>query len=202
MSGGTVIPFDVMADTSATAHRMGLPVHLDGARIFNAVTATGIPADRWASLCDTVQFCFSKGLGAPVGSVLCGPADFIAEARYRRKMLGGGWRQAGVLAAAVIVALEGRERLGEDHELARELAEGFADRYPGSVDPSRVHTNLVIVDGAPLPGGPRAVVGALGRAGIKVEEYPPGRLRFVTHRDVDRGDVTRLFGVLDTLAVT
>lgn len=202
VSGGTVVPFDLMAATSATAKDMGLPVHLDGARLFNAVAVSGTPADRWSSLVDSVQFCLSKGLGAPIGSVLCGTADFIAEARYRRKMMGGGWRQAGVLAAAGLVALDGRDRLVDDHALARRLAEGLAERYPGCIDLSRVETNLVIVAGSHIPGGPKALAGALARAGVLVEEYPPGHLRFVTHRDVDAGDVARVLGTIDQLAVT
>ena len=104
-SGGRVVPLEAMAATTAVARSHGLAVHLDGARLFNAVAASGIPADRYAALADTVQFCFSKGLGAPVGSILCGEAAVIAEARYRRRQLGGGMRQAGVIAAAALVAL-------------------------------------------------------------------------------------------------
>ncbi len=195
-SGGTVTPLDVMVETSDAARAIGLRIHLDGARLFNAVAATGITADRWADPVDTVQFCFSKGLGAPVGSILCGPADFIDEARYRRKMLGGGMRQVGVIASAARIALAERDRLTEDHENARRLADGLADRYPGSVDPAAVQTNMVIADCSPIPGGVAAAIDALAAAGVVAAEFPVGHIRFVTHRDVDAADVERVLAGL------
>lgn len=202
VSGGTVTPLDVIADTSLAARAMGLPIHMDGARFFNAVAASGIPAPEWTSHLDTIQFCYSKGLGAPVGSVLCGPADLVAEARYRRKMLGGGMRQVGVVAAAARLALADRDRLVDDHRLARLLADRLADHFPGSVDPEAVQTNMVIVDGAALPGGVGPAIGALDAAGIRAAEYPPGHIRFVTHRDVDAADVDRVMAALAESVVT
>lgn len=195
-SGGTVTPLEVMVETSAAAKGIGLAVHLDGARLFNAVAATGIGADRWSAPVDTVQFCFSKGLGAPVGSVLCGRADFIDEARYRRKMLGGGMRQVGVVASAARIALAERDRLEEDHDHARLLADGLAERFPGSVDPDAAETNMVIADCSVVPGGVEAAIEALAAAGIVVAEFPVGHIRFVTHRDVDRSDVERVLASL------
>ncbi|HEX2368099.1 MAG TPA: GntG family PLP-dependent aldolase [Acidimicrobiia bacterium] len=196
-SGGRVVPLEVMTATTEIARRHGLAVHLDGARLFNAVTASGVPADRYAALADTVQFCFSKGLGAPVGSILCGDAGLIGEARYRRRQLGGGMRQAGVIAAAALVALADRDRLHEDHALAERLATGLSDRFPKAIDPDDVETNMVMVDDAGLPWTATEVIDILAAARIRVGLIRPGVLRFVTHRDVDEEDVERLLGALD-----
>jgi threonine aldolase len=198
-SGGRVVPLAMMEATTSSARERGLAVHLDGARIFNAVAASGVPADRYAALADTVSFCFSKGLGAPVGSILCGRRELIDEARYRRRQLGGGMRQAGVLAAAAQVALRGRDRLSEDHALAGRLAAGLAARFPKAVDPDEVVTNMVMADEACLPCTAAELVDLLGAAGVKVGLSRPGVLRFVTHRDVDAADVDRLLAVVDTL---
>lgn len=195
-SGGRVIPFDVMEETTATARSHGLSVHIDGARVFNAVAATGIEADRWASQGDTIQFCFSKGLGAPVGSIVCGPADVVAEIRYLRKRLGGGMRQAGVIAAAARVALAGRERLVADHVLAEKLALSLAERFPGSVDPALVETNMVLIDFPALGMGWEEVAGRLSSGGLRANRPMAGRWRLVTHRDVDADDVDRLVDAL------
>lgn len=196
LSGGRVIPFELMEATSARARQHGLAVHTDGARIWNVVAASGIDAPAWGSLSDTIQFCFSKGLGAPVGSIVCGPADTIAEIRYLRERMGGAMRQAGVLAAAARVGLAGRGRLVDDHVLAQKLATGFAERYPGSIEPSEVETNLVLVDFAALGMGWDQVAGRLASANIKVNPPLKGAWRIVTHRDVDESDVERLFGAL------
>jgi threonine aldolase len=196
LSGGRVIPIDVMEKTSEVARAHGLSIHVDGARIFNAVAATGVPADRYAAVADTIQFCFSKGLGAPVGSIVCGPADLVAELRYLRKRLGGGMRQAGVIAAAARVALAGRDRLIEDHVLARRLGDAIAERYPGSVDPSLVETNMVRLDFAALGVEWAEMEQRLGHAGVKVNPPIGGAWRIVTHRDVDQSDVDRLLDVL------
>ncbi len=146
LSGGRVIPIDLMEKTSAVARTHGLAIHIDGARIFNAVSASGVPADRYAAVADSIQFCFSKGLGAPVGSIVCGSTELIKEIRYLRKRLGGGMRQAGVLAAAARVALAERDRLSEDHALAAELGKLLADRFPDAVDPTGIETNMIWVD--------------------------------------------------------
>jgi threonine aldolase len=196
LSGGRVIPIDVMEKTSDVARAHGLSIHIDGARIFNAVVASGVPADRYGAVADTIQFCFSKGLGAPVGSIVCGSSDLIKELRYLRKRLGGGMRQAGVIAAAARVALAGRARLVEDHILARRLGDVIADRYPGSLDPSMVETNMVRLDFASLGIEWPAMRQRLDEAGIKVNPPIGGSWRIVTHRDVDDGDVERLVGVL------
>jgi threonine aldolase len=197
LSGGRVIPIDLMEKTSQVARAHSLKIHIDGARIFNAVTASGVAADRYAAVSDTIQFCFSKGLGAPVGSIVCGPPEMIDEIRYLRKRLGGGMRQAGVLAAAARVALAGRDRLIEDHMLARILGAGLAERFPGSVDPSAVETNMVRVDFSTLGLGWPEVEARLDASGIKINPPLAGWWRIVAHRDVDSGDVSRLLKALE-----
>jgi threonine aldolase len=196
LSGGRVIPIDVMEKTSEVARAHGLNIHVDGARIFNAVVASGVPADRYGAVADTIQFCFSKGLGAPVGSIVCGPADLIGELRYLRKRLGGGMRQAGVIAAAARVGLAGRDRLVEDHVLARRLGDVIAGRYPGSLDPALVETNRVRLDFSALGIDWSEMKARLDGAGLKVNAPLGGSWRIVTHRDVDSTDAERLLGVL------
>jgi threonine aldolase len=196
LSGGRVIPLEVMESTSRRARDHGLSVHIDGARIFNAEVATGIEAARFAGVADTVQFCFSKGLGAPVGSIVCGPADLMQEVRYLRKRLGGGMRQAGVIAAAARVALANRERLAEDHALAGYLAESLAERFPGSVDPSAVETNMVQVRVEALNQPFGELRRRLSEQGIETGPAMAGVWRLVTHRDVDRADVDRLVAAI------
>jgi len=196
LSGGRVIPYEIFEKTSATAESRGLKVHIDGARIFNAVAATGIQAEVWSSHADTIQFCFSKGLGAPIGSIVCGNRDVIDEIRYLRKRLGGGMRQAGVIAAAARVALAERDRLIEDHHLAAALGSGLAERFPGSVNIDDVETNMVRVDVSAL-GMPWSEISAkLGEAGVRANPPLVGGWRLVTHRDVDRDDVDRLLAAL------
>ena len=200
VSGGTVIPLELMVSSSNVARGFGLGVHLDGARIFNAIAASGVGPAEWGAVADTVQFCFSKALGAPVGSMLVGSCDVIDEARHRRKMLGGGTRQAGVLAAAAKVGLDDRARLKDDHGLAATLAAGVAERFPDATDPGDVETNMVVVHEAALPGDAGALQAALAAEGIKVDTITPGRLRFVTHRDVNAQDVERVLRILGDLA--
>lgn len=185
LAGGTVYPRDVLDDVCDRAHERGLKVHLDGARIFNAAAASGAGVDRIVAKTDTVQFCLSKGLGAPAGSMLCGTAREMDRARLYRKRLGGGMRQAGVLAAAGLIALEEMpKRLHEDHANARLLADGF--RALG-LDPGRVETNIVIVDLGERMGS-RTFVEALSQRGIRANAFGPSRVRFVTHYDVSRAD--------------
>lgn len=192
LSGGRIIPLDVMSETSAVARRHGLAIHIDGARIFNAVAATGVPASRYAEIGDTIQFCFSKGLGAPIGSIVCGDADVIGEIRYLRKRLGGGMRQVGVIAAAAQVALRDRDRLVEDHVLAGKLATRIAERFPGSVEPAGVDTNIVNVDFTKVDFEWDEVSSRMRDERILVNA-PFGKWwRLVTHRDVDDADVDRL----------
>ena len=196
LAGGRVIPHELMQATTARALSHGLKVHIDGARVFNAVAATGIPASQWAGDADTIQFCFSKGLGAPIGSITCGSQDAIDEIRYLRKRLGGGMRQAGVIAAAARVALAGRDRLADDHVLARKLGEAFAERFPGSVDLDIVETNMIQVEFSELGMSWPEVLDRITSAGVKVNPPFAGQWRVVTHRDVDAADVDRLLAAL------
>jgi threonine aldolase len=196
LSGGKVVPVDVIEEGSATARRHRLSLHLDGARIFNAVAASGVGADRFAASVDTIQFCFSKGLGAPVGSILCGPRELIDEARYLRKRLGGAMRQAGVIAAAARIALRDRDRLIDDHLLAASLAEKLVGVVGEAVDPKQVETNMVQLDSRRMPVTFAQWKAHLDRGGIKVNPPFGPVIRLVTHRDVDDHDVDRLVGSL------
>jgi len=185
MAGGAVTPVANMKEIAALARRRGVPIHLDGARIFNAAVALGVPASDIAQHADTAMFCLSKGLCAPVGSLLTGPRDLIAEARRWRRRLGGGMRQAGVLAAAGLVALDTmRERLAEDHATARSLYDGLKG-IPG-IEPSipEPSTNMVYVTVKGPQGRHEKVRGALKERGLLCNAYGENRLRFVTHRDV------------------
>ena len=189
--GGTCCTPAEIAAVAAVAHRAGVPVHLDGARLFNAAVALRRPARDFATDVDSVTFCVSKGLGAPVGSVVCGSRDFISRARRVRKMLGGGMRQVGVLAAAGIVALEQMiDRLAEDHANARRLAEGVARPPRIRVDLASVQTNIVIffVD---RPGGVEELVTGCAARKVKVHAIGPTSIRSVTHKDVDGDDIER-----------
>jgi threonine aldolase len=189
--GGQVLPLPYIEAANALARRKGLATHLDGARLFNAAVASGVPALEIARHFDSVSVCFSKGLGAPVGSALVGGKAFIARAHRIRKMLGGGMRQAGVLAAAASHALDHHiERLADDHANARALAEGLAG-LPG-VTVQAPQTNIVFVDLAPEKAA--GVVERLARAGVLCTGLY--RLRFVTHLNVSSADITRAVAVL------
>jgi threonine aldolase len=187
--GGTVLTPEYTSAAAELAHRHGLRVHLDGARIFNAAVALNVPASELAAPVDSVCFCLSKSLSAPVGSLLCGTRHFLASARKWRKMLGGGMRQAGIIAAAGIVALEDMiERLAEDHANARRLAQALA-RIPAIiVHPDKVQTNMVMLD---LPVGISTpdFMERLGRHGVKVGSPGGQRVRAVTHRMVAADDI-------------
>ena len=188
MAGGTVTPLPVLEEIWAGARAAGLPVHLDGARVFNAAEALGLPVAELTRGFDTVMFCLSKGLGAPVGSMLVGCSEAMAEARIHRKALGGGMRQAGVLAAAGLIALEEMpRRLGEDRENARLLAEAVAGCESVEIDMDAVQTNIVIFhlrEGGDAP----AFVAALREHGVAASAIGPHAVRFVTHYDVSRED--------------
>ncbi len=189
VGGGTVMPIDELRSIRKVAQEVGVPVYLDGARIFNASAASGTPVGEYAAEADAMMLSLSKGLGAPIGSVLCGSDDFIREARRVKVLFGGAWRQAGVVAAAGLVALEeGPGRLEEDHANARRLAEGIADVNPGLVDPSDVETNIVFVDLAPLRVSPVDAMSMLREEGI-LANVVGGRVRFVTHRDASAEDI-------------
>lgn len=171
------------------AHQAGLPVHMDGARIFNAAAALGTSVADLTRHCDSVQFCLSKGLGAPVGSVLVGSKDFITEARTWRKRLGGGMRQAGILAAAGLIALEeGPKRLHEDHANAKSLAAGIADIPGVTIDVESVVTNIVIFDISGTGKSSAEIVAALKDAGILAIGFGDV-IRMVTHCDVSADDI-------------
>ncbi|HEX2227007.1 MAG TPA: GntG family PLP-dependent aldolase [Candidatus Binatia bacterium] len=196
-AGGTVYPPTVVEDICNIAHQAGLKVHLDGARIFNAAVYLGETVAEITKHFDSVQFCLSKGLGAPVGSMVVGSKELIARCRVLRKMLGGGMRQVGVLAAAGIVALEeGPVHLPSDHENAQILARGLA-KIPGvKVNPAKVQTNIVMVDVSETALTPPQVVDRLGRRGVLGGAIDAARVRLVTHRDVSRADCERALEVL------
>jgi threonine aldolase len=186
MAGGTVTPLEVLKEIWRGANDAGLPVHLDGARVFNAATALGIGVAELTAGFDTIMFCLSKGLGAPVGSVLVGSAKAIERARVFRKSLGGGMRQAGVLAAAGLIALnEMPKRLGEDHANAKLLAEAVAKESSAEIDLDAVQTNIVIFRLRGEADAP-AFCASLKQKGVLASAIGPHAVRFVTHYDVDR----------------
>ena len=186
--GGTVQPLDQLVAVGALCRDAGIGYHLDGARLWNAHVATGVPLIEYGRLFDTVSVCFSKGLGAPVGSMLLSSADRIARARIRRKRLGAGWRQAGSLAAGALHALDHHvDRLADDHAKARALAEVVAGQVPDVTDPAAVETNIVVLD-----TGTRSateVAAAASAAGVVLSVLGPRTLRAVTHLDVEHDDV-------------
>lgn len=191
-AGGTVLPLVHMAAVHALARERGIPVHTDGARLFNAAVALGVPAAEIARHTDSVGFCVSKGLSAPVGSVLCGSRAFIARARPFRRMVGGNLRQAGALAAAGIVALETMvERLQDDHASARRLAEGLHRIDARFCDPAAVETNIVRVDVSGTARSAAQWSDAMAQAGIAVSPADARSLRFVTHRHIGPAEIDR-----------
>ena len=193
-AGGTIIPLDVHRAVQELARAHGMAVHLDGARLFNAAVASGVPAADFAACTDSVTFCLSKGLGCPVGSVLCGTHLFIERARRFRKMLGGGMRQAGILAAAGVYALENHiARLAEDHLHARRLAAGLADA-PGVVLETRdTPTNMVYFQ-TKIPA--HEFADALAGHDVLCGVTGPNRIRMVTHLDIDSEDIDRALLVM------
>jgi len=186
--GGVAWPLEALRAASDAAHAQGLRVHLDGARIFNAAVALGVPAAEIAAGADTVTFCLSKGLACPVGSIFCGSAEDVEEAKRWRKRLGGGMRQVGVLAAAGLIALDQMvDRLAEDHANARTLAEGLSELPGVRCDLSRVQTNLVYfdVETMPAPG----FLDECAKRGVISEPTGPHTVRFVTHYGIDAEDI-------------
>jgi len=186
--GGTVWPIRQVAEVAAVAREAGLRVHLDGARLWNASVAAGVPEKDYAAHFDSVSVCFSKGLGAPVGSALAGTREFIARARRFRKMFGGGMRQAGIIAAGALYALEHhRERLAEDHANARRLAEGLAGLAGIEIDPATVETNIVVflVTGMPAP----RLIERMGKVGVLMLARDSTSIRAVTNLDVTRAQI-------------
>jgi threonine aldolase len=190
--GGRVYPLDKVRAVSAWARKHGLAVHLDGARLWNAMVATGIPAAEWCRHFDTVSVCFSKGLGAPVGSALVGPREQIARARFVRKLFGGGMRQAGVIAAAALYALEHHiDRLADDHRNARVIAEAIAETPGLRLDPPEVQTNLIFFRIDPELGTAKDLTAALQQRGILVHATGPQTIRACTHLDVSAAQAER-----------
>jgi len=188
--GGAVLRPEYMARVAAIARRHGLAIHLDGARIFNAAVALGVEPAVLTRDADSVTFCVSKGLSAPVGSVLCGSADFIAEARRARKIVGGGMRQAGVIAAAGIVALEEMvDRLAEDHANARRLAEGLAEMPGITIELDSVETNIVIFELHREDLTPEELAARLREQGVLLLPIGGRQLRAVTHYGIERKDI-------------
>lgn len=191
-AGGVVLPQAAVEAACRTAHDAGLQVHLDGSRLLNAAVASGQSPAVLAAPVDTVGICLSKGLSAPVGALLAGPGPLVAEARALRRMLGGGMRQAGIIAAAGIVALESMvERLARDHDRARRLARALRDLHPGLVDPANVETNILVVDIGWSGRSASEWLEALLDEGIAVKARTATTLRLVLHRHVDDAAVDR-----------
>ncbi len=200
MAGGTVTPPEVFNDVCDRVHEAGLPVHLDGARVFNASVALGIAVEKLTAKADTVMFCLSKGLGAPVGSMLVGRADQIDRGRIYRKALGGGMRQAGILAAAGLIALEqGPAKLAADHANAKFLAEGLA-KIPGfKIDAAKVQTNILICDISGTGMSSAELSKKLREHGVLANGVGPQAIRFVTHLDVSREQCAKALEVVATV---
>ncbi len=185
--GGAIIPLDVHRHLFSLAKETGMMVHVDGARLFNAAVATGTPASEFAAQADSVSFCLSKGLGCPVGSLLCGTRDFVERARRVRKLFGGGMRQAGILAACGVVALETMiERLADDHSNAKRLAMGIHGLPGTCVDVEAVATNMVYLT---TTGSAKPIEDKLAERGVLCIATSPKRIRLVTHKDVSAADI-------------
>ncbi len=198
---GRVQPYDNVVEICGWAADQGLARHLDGARLFNAVVASGISAEEWASHFDTISVCFSKGLGAPIGSALVGPGDKIRQARRHRKALGGGMRQVGMIAAGALYALENNiERLAEDHENARILADAVRATPGLTLDPEVIDSNIVIFELDAELGTAAAFNARLRDEGVLMHATGPQRLRAVTHLDVSREKVRQAAAILQATA--
>lgn len=200
-AGGAVLPWENMKAIYEMARKHDIPVHLDGARMFNAAVASGISVKEYASLTSTVQFCLSKGLGAPVGSILAGPADFIQKARKWRKRLGGGMRQAGVVAAPGLIALtEMVERLEEDHQNARKLAEGIRS-IPGLTVESEVETNILLINVKDTNMNAEEFLSRLKENGVLAVPFGPTTIRLVTNKDFSGEEIPKVIEMLNKSAM-
>jgi threonine aldolase len=189
VGGGSVLGVAAVSQISAVCRAAGVPLYLDGARIFNACAVAGVPVSHYAAPVSSMMFCLSKGLGAPIGSMLVGDREFIREARRLKILFGGAWRQAGIMAAAGLIALEeGPGRLHEDHANARSLAEGVAEVLPGSVDPGSIETNIVFVEVASSGRSAKEWAAALAAEGVLVTMIGD-RVRMLTHVGVGAGDI-------------
>jgi threonine aldolase len=192
---GRPFSVDEVRAIADAAHAEGVAVHCDGARIWNASVALGAPPSALVEHCDTVMFCLSKGLGAPIGSLLCGPEELVDRARDDKHRLGGGWRQAGIVAAAGIVALETMvERLADDHARAHAFAASLAAHWPGALDADDVRTNIVCGDARHLPDD---FVARLTAQGVLCDMLDPVTIRWVFHNDVDDAGLAHAIAVLD-----
>jgi len=191
--GGRVYPIERIAAISQWAWKHGLIMHLDGARLWNAIVATGIKASEWAKHFDTVSVCFSKGLGAPIGSALAGPKAIIAKARRQRKLFGGGMRQAGIVAAGALFALDHHiERLADDHRNAKIIAQAIADSPGLTLTPKKVDTNLVWFHIDPALGTANEITAKLKQADILVHAVGTQKIRICTHLDVSQAQAERV----------
>ena len=200
VGGGSVLPVEEIRAIAKTCADHDVPLYLDGARIFNACAVTGATVADYATETDAMMFCLSKGLGAPIGSILVGDNDFIAEVRRRKILFGGAWRQAGIMAAAGIIALQdGPKRLAEDHTNARALAEGVAEILPGSIDPAKVPTNILFVDVARHGHSMKEWVQRLAANGLLVTTVG-GKLRMLTHVNIGRRQITDALAAWRTVA--
>lgn len=198
---GRLQPFDCVQDVCAWAHENQLQCHLDGARLWNAATASGIDERRWSDCFDSVSVCFSKGLGAPVGSCLAGTADFIARARRARKLFGGGMRQSGIIAAGALYAIENnRDRLHIDHEHAQQLADAVRRQTSIALEPDAVDTNIVFFGVDPSWGTAQQFVAGLEKAGVRVLSLGPQAVRMVTHLDVNSEQIETACGAIERVA--
>lgn len=196
-AGGTIFPLAEMERVAETARRHGLPVHLDGARLWNAMVATGISLKDYCRLVDSASLCFSKGLGAPVGSIVVGRRDFIQRAHFYRKAYGGGIRQGGILAAAALYALDHHLPLLErDHARARRLADAINTMPALSVDMATVETNMVIFDVDPDRIAAADLAGRFEAAGVRMFAFGPTRIRAVMHLDLSDSDVEHAIAVM------
>ncbi|UCD38001.1 MAG: aminotransferase class I/II-fold pyridoxal phosphate-dependent enzyme [Fidelibacterota bacterium] len=189
-AGGTIFPLGEIHRIAETAATYKLRMHMDGARLMNAVVATGIPAAEWAAPFDSVSLCLSKGLGAPVGSVLCGSADFVQQAHRYRKLFGGGMRQVGILAAGGLYAVRNQVAdLAQDHQRAKRLAEALSELPSVRLNPDEVHTNIVILGVSEESGTGVAIEERLGKEGVQCLALSKQQIRLVTHRDLTDGDI-------------
>src|SRR6478735_6952940 len=200
-AGGAILPLDYLARLQTLTGEKSIPLHIDGARIFNAAVALGVPVARIAELCDSTGFCVSKGLSAPFGSVLCGSSAFIERARAYRRMVGGALRQAGIMAAAGLVALERMiDRLAEDHRRAKRIAEGLHAIDPRLTDPRLVDTNIVMIDVGHGGSDAKTWIAALAKAGLSSGAWSRNSLRLVTHRHIDDAAVDETIAIFRSVA--
>jgi threonine aldolase len=185
-----IVPLEIMRQVVKIAHDCGAKAHLDGARIWNAAAATGIPLYDWVAGFDSVSVCLSKGMGAPVGSMILGTKEFITRARRSRKRFGGGMRQVGILAAACIWAIDDQlPKLVDDHKRAKRLAKGIADLRGVRLIPDPPPTNIVVIDLAERNADPNRILAALKERGVLLVGFGESRIRAVTHRDIGDDDI-------------